>query len=321
MSDQVSALNLQVSKSWEPPKKIVDPRESFDTKSAVHEKSEIEKQNRPFNNYVFGDSETAHYQAAVRQQQMVQQNDDFELSEVQKDYNKELKTLMRMIAESTKDRDPTSKDDQDPMKMTEMMINVISAGGQLKQTKMTSEQNALLKQQHRISAENRIGMKVQYAGNFVEVQDVDTKIPFFYRLASEAHHGSLKIVDPKTGMVVRELQISQKEAGDHKLEWNLRNGKNGEKVPPALYGLHFEAFDKRGRPIDNLLETVGTVSEVDTASNGEPQYFIGGIPVNGPIKNVSSGTSEAEKVIRHLNTYFDETKRLKEARQVIDQRV
>jgi flagellar hook assembly protein FlgD len=170
--------------------------------------------------------------------------------------------------------------------------------------KLLKDQNALIRQDQRISMENRIGKKVQYQDTFFELRDDDNTVPIYYRLGRDAAIGTIKILD-ETGKIVQELQLDKKTKGDHKMDWD-RSLKgidpSVERAGSGIYFIQFEALDHEDKRVENIVELEGVVSQIDANEDGGSDYYIAGIKVDGRITKVSKAPDETASALKHLRS-------------------
>lgn len=218
------------------------------------------------------------------------------------DLDKEFNFLTELIIQDFKDPDPSQE--KDHSEHTRTLVALISAGEQAQMAKLLKDQNALIRQDQRISMENRIGKKVQYQDTFFEVRDDDNTVPIYYRLGRDAAIGSIKILD-ETGKIVQEIQLDKKGKGDHKIDWDRSlKGINPEteRAGPGVYFIQFEALDHEDKRVENIVELEGVVSHIDANEDGGSDYYIAGIKVDGRITKVSQAHDETASALKHLRS-------------------
>ncbi len=215
--------------------------------------------------------------------------------------DEELKLLTQLLIEDYRDADPSQEKDHSDSMMK--FLNFMIAGNGAQLSKLVYENNNLIKNQNRVSMENRIGKKVQYQDSFFEVQQADTSVPIYYRLGRDATEGKIKILDEE-GKTVQEIDLKKTEKGDHKIEWDrsLKDVDPTEQLAePGVYYIQFTAVDKDKNPVEHIVELEGIVSQVDSNEKGI-DYYISGIKVDGRITKVSMPNQQdmGASIAKHL---------------------
>lgn len=218
------------------------------------------------------------------------------------DIDKEFAFLTELLIEQYKDPDPNKESDHG--ESTRTIVTLIGAANQAKMAQLMDENNRLIGIQNRMATESRIGKKAQYQDYFFEVRDEDDSIPIYYRLGEDAVEGMITIRN-REGQIVQEIPLDQKTKGDHKIEWD-RSLKgidpSLQKAESDIYYIKFEAYNRDEKMVSHIVELEGIISKIDTSESGTPEYYIGGIKVDGRITKISQGTDDIGDVAKHLRS-------------------
>lgn len=261
-------------------------------------KANMQKSNKGPQFRFDGGAEAQNQEAFYHSQMVALNHEASPAMMTAKEINEQKKLLMKMVIESFNNPDP--EQEKDTTKTTQTLVQLQTAEQQIYTNQLMQEQNALLRHNNRIITEQRIGMKAQYQDRFLETQEGQESAPIFYRLGRDAVAGKATIRN-KDGHIVHEIPLSALKKGDHEVRWDLSvRGEAGKKAKPDLYFIDFEATDKNKSTVEHIVELEGIISDIDTGENGEVEYYVGGLKIDGRISKISRNTNDTDRFVRAL---------------------
>ena len=190
--------------------------------------------------------------------------------------------FLTLLTTQLKNQDPTSP--MDTSQFTSQLVSFSQVEQQLKTNDSLTKLVTLANNNQTQLGLSYMGLNVSVDGSKFDYNpSTDASVTVGYNLASNASSNTINVLDSK-GNVVYTTQ-GNLSSGANSFTWNGTES-NGQTAPAGTYTVQVNAADATNTPISATTQVPGTVTGMQTASDGTIDLVVGSQVV--PLSSVTS---------------------------------